>query len=81
MEIIGYILVDVFIAGIGWLCLWVWYRNRKKVQQVRDEQFAGSYGAAGRIFILNLIAGAGAVTMIGIIIALVIHWVYEALMD
>jgi hypothetical protein len=32
---------------IGWLSLWVWYRNKSKVKQVLDEKYENSYYYAG----------------------------------
>ena len=81
MEILGFMAIDIIISGIGFLCLFVWYRNRKKVEQIKNEKYAGSYGAAGRIMILNFIAGAGAICLFVFLIFSIATWMYRLLTD
>jgi hypothetical protein len=81
MEIIGFIIIEFIFSAIGWLCLLIWYRDRKKIKKIRDEEYAGKFGAAGRIFILNLIAGTGAITMFGIVITILVTWIYRSIVD
>jgi hypothetical protein len=59
MEILGFILIEIILSGIGWVCLYVWHRDRKKVERIKNEEYAGEYSSAGRVMILNLIAGVG----------------------
>jgi len=66
MEIIGFIIIEFVFSAIGWACLLIWHRDRKIIEKLRDKKYAGQYSAAGRIFILNLIAGLGAIAMFGI---------------
>lgn len=78
-EILGFIVIDLIFAAIGWICLLIWYRDRKKIQKIRDEKYAGQYGGAGKVFILNLIAGVGAITMFGLVILVIIWAIYKAI--
>jgi len=36
-EILGFIVVEIILSGIGWLCLLVWYRNKKKMEAIKNE--------------------------------------------
>jgi hypothetical protein len=75
----GFIIVDFIFAAIGWICLSIWYRDRKKIEKIKDEKYAGLYSGAGRVFFLNLIAGVGAIAMLGIVIALIVSWIYKSI--
>jgi hypothetical protein len=78
MEIIGFLIVELVFSAIGWFCLSVWYRDRKKIEKIKEEKYAGRYSGAGRVFILNLIAGIGAITMFGIVIFALVLWIYRS---
>jgi hypothetical protein len=77
--IVEFIIMEVILSGIGWICLHVWYRDRKKVEKIKNEKYAGMYGAAGRVMILNLIAGIGALATFALMIALLVGWIYDAI--
>jgi hypothetical protein len=79
MELIGFIIVECVFSAIGWFCLFVWYRDRKKIEKIKEEKYAGQYSGAGKVFILNLIAGVGAIAMFGIVIVLLISWIYKSI--
>lgn len=79
MEIIGFLIIELVFSFIGWFCLSVWHRDRKKIEKVKDEKYAGQYSGAGRVFILNLIAGVGAIAMFGIVIVLLVTWIYKSI--
>lgn len=81
MEIIGFIIIELIFSTIGWLCLSVWYRDRKKIEKIKDEKYAGQFSGAGRVFILNFIAGVGAIAMFGIVIGLLVSWIYKSVVD
>ena len=78
-EILGFIVIEIIFAGIGWLCLLVWYRNKKKMEAIKNEKYAGEYSSVGRVMILNLIAGVGAVTMFGIVVFSIGYWIYKSI--
>jgi hypothetical protein len=78
MEIVGFLIIELVFSAIGWFCLSVWYQDRKKIKEIRDKKYAGLYSGAGRVFILNLIAGVGAISMFGIVIALLVTWIYKS---
>ena len=78
MEAIGFLIIELIFSAIGWFCLLVWYRDRKKIEKIRDERYAGQYSGAGLVFILNLIAGLGAIAVFGIVIVLVGNWIYNS---
>jgi hypothetical protein len=81
MEIIGFIIIEFVFSAIGWFCLLVWYRDRKKIEKIKNEEYAGQYSGAGRVFILNLIAGVGAITMFGMVIVLLVSWIYKSIVS
>ena len=77
--IIGFIVFELIFSAIGWICLFIWYRDRKKIKKIKAEKYAGQYSGAGRVFILNLIAGVGAITMFGIVIVFLVLWIYRSI--
>ena len=78
-ELVVFVVMEVILAGIGWLCLFVWFRNRQKMEEIRNKKYAGRYSAVGGVMILNLIAGIGAITMFGIVISFLGYWIYQAI--
>ena len=78
-QLLASLLTEIVFSAIGWLCLYIWYRNRKKVEEVKNKEYAGYYSAAGRIMILNLIAGVGAISLFGILIFSIGFWIYNAI--
>ncbi len=76
MEILGFIVVELVLSGLGWLCLMIWYRDREKVEEIRNKKYARRYSAAARIFILNMIAGTGAIAMFGAVLFVLIMVIY-----
>jgi hypothetical protein len=78
MEIIGFIIIEFVFSAFGWACLSIWYRDRKKIEKIKEEKYAGQYSGAGKVFFLNAIAGIGAIAMFGIVIFLLISWIYKS---
>jgi hypothetical protein len=82
LEIVGsfvmFIVTEIVLAGLGWLCLFVRYRNRKKMEEIKNKKYAGEYSAVGHIMILDLIAGLGATALFGMLVALLGLWLYKA---
>jgi hypothetical protein len=58
-------------------CLLVWHRDRKKIEEIKNKKYVGEFSRAGRIFILNFIAGVGAIAMFGIAITVLVLWIYK----
>ena len=81
MEIIGLIITEFIFSAIGWFCLSIWHRDRKKIEKIKDEKYAGEYSGAGRVFILNFIAGVGAIAMFGIAIVVLALWIYRSIVN
>lgn len=77
--IIGFIVFELIFSAIGWICLIIWYRDRKKIKQIKEEKYEGQYSGAGRVFILNLISGVGAIAMFGIVIVSLVVWIYRSI--
>jgi hypothetical protein len=80
-EIVGFIVFEVIFSVIGWVCLYAWYRNRKKMEEIKNKEYAGEYSSVGRVMLLNLIAGVGAISMFGIVIFILISSIYKAISD
>jgi hypothetical protein len=79
VEILGFLVFEVIFSGIGWICLYVWYRNRKKMEEIKNKKYAGEYSSIGRIIMLNLIAGFGAIAMFAIVIFFLGLWIYNVI--
>jgi hypothetical protein len=79
MELLGFIIIEALFSCIGWVCLRVWYRDRKKIEKIKNERYGGEYSSAGGVMILNLIAGVGAIAMFGIVIFFLVAWIYKAI--
>ncbi len=79
MELLGAIVIELILSGIGWACLYVWYRDRKKVEKIKNEEYAGEYSSAGRIMLLNLVAGVGALAMFTAVIVILVGWIWRHL--
>jgi hypothetical protein len=80
-EILGAIVIEIIFAGIGWVCLYVWYRDRKKVEEIKNEKYTGDYSSVGRVMILNLIAGVGAIACFGMVILSLAAWIYKSIIN
>lgn len=78
-EILGVFVIELIFSGIGWICLYVWYRNRKKMEDIKNKKYAGEYSSVGRIVMLNLIAGVGAIVMFGNVLFFLGFWIYKAI--
>lgn len=79
MEIFGYAIIELMVSFIGWVSLYVWYRDKKKVEEIKNKKYAGSFSAAGGILILNFIAATGAIALSGVLIFLLVSWVYKSI--
>ncbi|MBS1507421.1 MAG: hypothetical protein JSS79_12310 [Bacteroidetes bacterium] len=75
----GSILGDIICAGIGWICLFVWYRDLDKMEDVKNKEYAGQYSYVGRVMILNFIAGVGAIMMFGFALLVLVMWIYRSI--
>jgi hypothetical protein len=87
-EIVGslilFVVTEVLLAGLGWLCLFVRYRNRKKMEEIKNRKYKGEYSAAGNVMFLNLItfiARAGAIAFFGMNVILAGFWIYKAIVS
>ena len=77
MEALGLVVTEIVFSGIGWGCLYVLYRNRTKMEEIKNNKYGGKYSAAGIVIILNLVAGFGAVSMFGVMIFFLISWMIK----
>ena len=79
IEIFGLVIGQWVLAGIGWICLWIWYRDRSKMEEVRDKKYAGEYKAVGYVMILNFIAAVGALFLSVMLIAFLVATIFRAI--
>lgn len=42
---------SILYAPVGFLLLWVRYRNKEKVKNILEKEYEGSYGVAGAWFL------------------------------
>lgn len=75
----GFILAELFFAAVGRLCLLIWYRDIAKVEKIKNERYAGLYSGAGRVFVLNFVAGVGAVVMLSAAMYFLFSWIYKSI--
>lgn len=70
------LLFDLLDSPVGTLLgiiyLFVRYRSRKRVKEVLQKEYAGSYANVGSVLILNTIAAVGALTMV--LFLLIVVW-------
>lgn len=76
MEILGSLIIEAIMSFIGWVCLYVWYRDRSKIEMVKNKKYGGTFSGAGVVLILNFIAGTGAIALTGILIFFLVSWIY-----
>jgi hypothetical protein len=78
MEIVGFTIIEIILSGMGWICLHVWYRDRKKVEEIKNKKYAGKYSAAATVITLNIVAGIGAIATFGMVIFILAFWLYQS---
>ena len=76
MEILGALIIEAIMSFIGWVCLYVWYRDRSKIERVKNKKYGGTFSGAGVVLILNFVAGTGAIALTGILIFFLSSWIY-----
>lgn len=64
---VGYIVFDLVYAVIGYLYLWIRYRDREKVAEIKREYYEDRYATAGAQLLLSVV---GAIFFIALLIAL-----------
>lgn len=77
MDVLGSLIIDIILSGIGSLYLYVRYRNKRIRMKVKNDKYAGSYGAAGGVLMLNLVAGTGAIVLFGFLMFILVAWIYS----
>lgn len=75
MDVLGYILIDLFLSCVGCLYLYVWLRDRKKIERIKNEKYGGKFRNAGILLMLNIVAIVGAITTFGAAILLLVYWI------
>ncbi|WP_298420906.1 hypothetical protein [uncultured Kordia sp.] len=63
----GHILGSIVYASIGFVYLWIRYRNSEKVAEVKQEYYEDRYAVAGMKLLLSII---GIIFMVALLIAL-----------
>tara|TARA_R110002096_G_scaffold191425_1_gene372858 strand:+ start:208 stop:465 length:258 start_codon:yes stop_codon:yes gene_type:complete len=71
------LIADIVFSIIGRLFLIVRYRKWSTARKIRDEKYAGSYSAVGRIFFLDVIALCGATFLMIVLIAMIIGVIWK----
>lgn len=63
---------ELLYPFIGWVYLWIRYRNKKKIKTVLKEEYDGSYGNVGSIKILQFI-GIIMIILLGAFLLVIIY--------
>ena len=79
VRILAVVIFETIFSGIGWVCLFVMYRSKRKMEEIKNLKYAGEYSLAGRVMLLNLIAGVGAMIMFGIVVFILYSWIYNSM--
>jgi hypothetical protein len=61
----------MLFASIGFLYLYLRYRNRVRVRRVLIKEYESSYTNAGHVVVLNTVAAIGILLVLGLLICLV----------
>ncbi len=76
-QVLGFILEGItegvvntlVFASIGFLYLYLRYRNRIRVRRILIKEYDTSYTNAGQVVVLNTVAAIGILLVVGLIIA------------
>ena len=67
-----YFVRELLYSFIGWVYLWIRYRNKEKIKTVLKEEYDGSYGNVGSIKILQFI-GIIMIILLGAFLLVIIY--------
>jgi hypothetical protein len=65
---VGHTFLRIVVAVIGFIYLHLRYRNRQKVLEVVNGEYEGHYSVVGMVVCLNVVAGAGFVAMVALVL-------------
>lgn len=67
-----YIFSDLILGGVGWICLFLRYRDLEKMEEIKNNKHSGSYSNAGGTFLMNAFIILMIILIFGLIVAGVI---------
>lgn len=76
-EVILLGVYNGFASVIGWICLWVIYRNPEKVQSKLKNEYENNYALAGSTYMLQFFAAIMIIFLTGVILALLVGVIVE----
>ena len=73
-EIVEQIFANLLLAPIGFVYLWLRYRNQLQVRETLAKEYENSYANAGSAIALNIIVAIGIALVLFLIISPLLHW-------
>ena len=70
-------LADILYYPIGWLYLWLRYRNKKKIKEVLKNEYDNQYYDAGAQFVMSVFG----IVLLGLLVILLFGVIGRALYD
>lgn len=74
----GYLFADLLKALIGWLYVWIRFRDKEKVKEFLEEECDGSYTFAGQILFFQTF-GITMIILVGLLMLVAIFWAIKNL--
>ena len=75
------LISNLIFSGVGRLYLLIRYRDFELIKKIKDEKYAGYYSIAGRVVVLNIIAGLGALVVFALLIGGIIGIIRNGISD
>lgn len=73
--IVQQLFANLLFIPIGFVCLWLRYRNQAQAKETLAEKYENSYTSAGSAVVLNTVAAIGIALVLGpIVVAPILHW-------
>ena len=70
-------LADILYYPIGWLYLWLRYRNKEKIKEVLKNEYDNQYYDAGAQFVMSVFG----IVLLGLLVILLFGVIGRALYD
>ena len=72
-----FLIFDFVFSAIGWLFLWVKFRNKKKIEIALINEYNGKYKLAGKAIMLNSVGITLGILIGGFLIVVLSRSIYD----